>query len=242
MPAPIPETTKSKVIDMWLLSCSRDSIASANNISTGAVSNIVKEWEDRIGKDVIRGLREVGVLLKKEGISIAQCAIGFRIMKMFADQGVDGEAAEHFASALYKECNRLGITPGNVVTHIDDLIKFSKEENVRLPEIKIYIDNKVVQKGELDNQVKQLNNTVATLKQKKSELQKSYDIILEQKKKAEDGMKSFLYYKQELEKHGISMSNDIPNLQVQLKLSQNMVTTLKGYLRNLEMFSIIRTN
>lgn len=117
MPAPVPETTKSKVIDMWPLCSSRDSIASANNISTGAVSNIVKEWKDRIGKDVMRGLREIGALLKREGLSPAQCAIGFRIMKMFADQGVDGEAAEHFVSGMYRECNRLGITPSNIVTY-----------------------------------------------------------------------------------------------------------------------------
>ena len=48
MPAPTPDATKSKVIDLWLLAHSRDVIASANNISTGGVYNIVKEWEDAI--------------------------------------------------------------------------------------------------------------------------------------------------------------------------------------------------
>src|ERR687891_1359036 len=150
MPAPIPETAKSKVIEMWLLCSSRDSIASANNISTGAVSNIVKEWEDRIGKDVMRGLREIGALLKKAGLSPAQCAIGFRIMKMFADRGVDGEAAEHFVSYMYKELDRLGIIPINIVTHIEDLVNFSKEEKVSLPEIQSFIDRKIIQKKELE--------------------------------------------------------------------------------------------
>lgn len=126
MSAPIPETAKSKAIEMWLLGNSGDSIASTNNISTGAVSNIVKEWEVRIGKDVMRGLRDIGVLLKKEGLSTAQCAIGFRIMKMLASQGADAEATEHFVSDLYKECNRRGITPSNIVTHIDDLINSQK--------------------------------------------------------------------------------------------------------------------
>ena len=210
MPAPIPETPKSKVIEMWLLCSSRDSIASANNISTGAVSNIVKEWEDRIGKDVMRGLREIGALLKKEGLSPAQCAIGFRIMKMFADQGVDGEAAEHFVSGMYRECNRLGITPSNIVTHIDDLTKFSKEENVRLPEIKASVEKKIVEKKELDDKLEKLNGTIATLEQKESELKKSCDTILEQNRRAEYEMKLFFSYIVELEKHRISMANDIP--------------------------------
>lgn len=100
MPAPIPEAIKSKVMDLWFFGYSRDCIASSSNISTGAVSNIAKEWEDKMGRDVVWGLRETGVILKREGFSPAQCASGFRFMKMFADQGVGGEAAEHFVSDI----------------------------------------------------------------------------------------------------------------------------------------------
>jgi hypothetical protein len=60
MPAPISNTIKSKIKEMWPFGYSRDHIASANNISTGSVSNIVKEWEDEIGKDILLGLREIG--------------------------------------------------------------------------------------------------------------------------------------------------------------------------------------
>lgn len=81
----------------------------------------------------MRDLREIGVLLKREGLSPAQCAIGFRIMKMFADQGVDGEAAEHFVSEICKECNRLGITPINIVTHIEDFYKILKRRKYSTP-------------------------------------------------------------------------------------------------------------
>jgi hypothetical protein len=181
------------------------------------VSNIVKEWEDRIGKDVMRGLREIGALLKKEGLSPAQCTIGFRIMKIFADQGVDGEAAEHFVSGMYRECNRLGITPSNIVTHIDDLTKFSKEENVRLPDIKAYVEKKIAEKKELDDKLEKLNGTVATLEQKAPELKKSCDTILEQNRRAEYEMKLFFSYKVELEKHRISMANDIPQFASTVK-------------------------
>ena len=208
MPAPIPEAIKSKVIEQWLLSQSRDSIAKANNISTGAVSNIAKEYEERLGRDVLYGLREIGILLKREGITPAQCAIGFRIMKMFADKGVDGEAAEHFVSDIFKECNRLEITPSNIVVHIEDLTKFSKD--IRLPEIKDYINNKIVQEKELDDKIRQCSDDIAGLELKKSQLERKYDLILEQSRRVEEGMKSYFGFKQELESHGISMTDDIP--------------------------------
>jgi hypothetical protein len=41
MPAAIPETVKSKIISQWLLGLRRDIIAQDNNISAGAVSNII---------------------------------------------------------------------------------------------------------------------------------------------------------------------------------------------------------
>jgi hypothetical protein len=217
MPAPIPESIKSKVIEMWFLGHSRDSTASANGISHGAVTNIIKEREDAIGRDVMRGLRELGVLLKREGLSPAQCAIGFRIIKIFADQGVDREAAEHFISDTYKECSRLGITPNNVITHIEDLVKFSKEESVRLPEIQQYIDRKTIQKNELEDGIEQLNNRIVTLAEKKSELEKSCDMISGQIRKLEHEMKSYISFKQELENYGISLTYDIPKLASTVK-------------------------
>ena len=51
MPTAIPESVKAKVIEMWLQGQSREANAKANYVSTGAVSNIVKEWQDKIGKE-----------------------------------------------------------------------------------------------------------------------------------------------------------------------------------------------
>ena len=41
MPAAISETIKPKVISQWLLGLRRDIIAQDNNISAGAISNII---------------------------------------------------------------------------------------------------------------------------------------------------------------------------------------------------------
>ena len=88
--------------------------------------------------------------------------------------------------------------------------KFSKEENIRLPEIKGYVDKKIVQKKEFEDRIEQINIEVAALKENKSELEESRDMILEQNRRAEGEIKSYLSFKQELEKHGISMTYDIP--------------------------------
>ncbi|MGH9911498.1 MAG: hypothetical protein ACRD4W_03550 [Nitrososphaeraceae archaeon] len=208
MPAAISEPIKSKVIEQWIQGRSRDSIATANNISTGAASNIVRGWADKLGKDLVQGLRELYGLLNREGLSPAQCAIGFRTMKVFSDQGVDAETAEHYISDLYKRCNSLGITPEKIVTHTEDLVRFS--ENMRLPEIEGYVHKKLAQNKELDDKNEQLSRSIVALEAKKSELEKSSDMVLEQSRKVEEEMKSYLGSKQVLDKFGISMTKDTP--------------------------------
>ena len=44
MPAKIPESLKSAVIQQWLQGVERDKIALEFGISGGAVTNIVNEW------------------------------------------------------------------------------------------------------------------------------------------------------------------------------------------------------
>ena len=59
MPAAISETIKPKVISQWLLGLRRDIIAQDNNISAGAVSNIINNWSIALGKpeaDALRGV------------------------------------------------------------------------------------------------------------------------------------------------------------------------------------------
>jgi hypothetical protein len=83
MPAAISGMIKSRVTIQWLQGLSRDDIAHNNNISTGAVSNIINEWTNALGKYDVDALRELAKLPKTAHLSPAQCAIGFRTMKVF---------------------------------------------------------------------------------------------------------------------------------------------------------------
>jgi hypothetical protein len=112
------------------------------------VSKIVNEYQDKIDMDLALSLRELYGFLNREGLSVAQCAIGFRIMKLFSEQGVEADSAEHFVTDIYKSCKNRVITCNIVVSHIEDLTKFS--ENMRLPEIEGYLI-KISQNKEFDD-------------------------------------------------------------------------------------------
>ncbi|HZL23563.1 MAG TPA: hypothetical protein VFC05_09570, partial [Nitrososphaeraceae archaeon] len=64
----IAQHIKSEVIDTWLMGKNtRDEIAAEFNISTGSVSNIIKEWQNLIGVFEANSLRKLGLALKKAG-------------------------------------------------------------------------------------------------------------------------------------------------------------------------------
>ena len=102
-------------------------------------------------------------------------------MKILSEHSIDEETAEHFISDTYKKCKGAGVTPSKIVTYID-LNKFS--DQVRLSEIEDYINQKTAKKGELDKEVRELKDQISTVKEQKSELEKSRDLVLKQKKKA----------------------------------------------------------
>jgi len=72
MRLPTSEHIKSLVIDAWIRGKTRDKIAPEFNISTGTVSNIIEQWKNRIGGFDANNLRELGLALKKAGISPLQ--------------------------------------------------------------------------------------------------------------------------------------------------------------------------
>ena len=215
MPTAIPEMIKSRVIVQWLQGLSRDAMARDNNISTGAVSNIINELTNALGRYETDAHEGIGKIAQDCRLSPAQCAIGFRTMKILSEHGIDGETAEHFISDTYKKCKDAGVTPSKIVTYIEELNKFS--DQVRLSEIEDYINQKTAKKGELDKEVRELKDQISTLEEQKSELEKSRDLVLEQKEKGTEEMKSFFDAKQELDKHKISITEDIPKLAKTVK-------------------------
>jgi hypothetical protein len=85
----IPEHVKLAVIDVWIMGKTRDNIAAEFFISTGSVSNIIEQWQNRIGFFDANNLRELGLALKKAGISPVQCVDGLRITYIIKQLGID---------------------------------------------------------------------------------------------------------------------------------------------------------
>ena len=145
MPAAISETIKPKVISQWLLGLRRDIIAQDNNISAGAVSNIINNWSIALGKPEADALRELAKVLNSAGLTPAQCAIGFRTMTLLREQNIDADAAAQLIVDIYidiyKKCKEFEITSSKFAVSIKE-IKVSDDHHIQLHKIEQYIDEK----------------------------------------------------------------------------------------------------
>jgi hypothetical protein len=194
----IPEHIKSAVIDAWLMGGkTRDEIAEEFNISTGSVSNIIKEWQNRIGVFEANSLRKLGLALKKAGITPVQCVDGLRITNIIRQLGIDDDHLIDFLKKLYNESKEQRLLPADLVRLVKVINAYSEEIN-SLNDIPKNIAKRRQEKTILD----------ADIFYRKRKIEKLDQEIERKRKEMQDERKEFLLFKnvkEELKKHGIDI-------------------------------------
>ncbi len=132
------QSIRSLVIQGYLNGKTRDQIALDVGISGGKVSGIIKEWITEIGKPNVEDLRDFAATVRKSGISVMECAEGYRMIKLMRSLGINGETDGYgssgnendrdankeiisFLEEIYMNCKKSGISPSIVFSWIRDL-------------------------------------------------------------------------------------------------------------------------
>ena len=164
MRIPISDHIRSAIINAWMSGKSRDKIAPEVNISTGSVSNIIEQWQNKIGVFDAKNLRELGLALKKAGITPVQCANGLRINNILNQLGIDDDHLFDFLKKLYNESKEQKLSPADIarlvkvinaypgINSLNELpknIKKRQQEKIKL-DADIYYKKLEIQK--LDNE------------------------------------------------------------------------------------------
>ena len=189
-PACIPEIIKSKVISQWLQGHWRDIIAEDNNISAGAVSNIISGWSTAIGKPEADAFRVSYEFAKR---TEHRCRSGITIYRRYL-----------------QKCKEFEVTASKFATSIKEIIKASDDHHIPLSKIEEYNTEKIAKKKQLENELENLKNEISTLGNHKSEIENARDLALQEKKMADLEMKSYSNAKQVLDRNSISINEDLP--------------------------------
>jgi hypothetical protein len=95
MTSRISSFSSSIVIQKYCEGKTLDKIAEETNLSKGTVYNLVKRWKDSLGNSGIEEIREFASIVRKSGTTIRECALGFRIIQILKEFGINDEFEEN---------------------------------------------------------------------------------------------------------------------------------------------------
>jgi hypothetical protein len=226
MKIPIHEHIKSGIIDAWLMGKTRDNIASEFNISTGSVSNIIQQWQNRIGVFDANNLRELGVALKKARMSPVQCGDGLRISNLIKQLGIDEERLIDFLNKIYNGCKEQRLLPGGL-TRLVKVVNAFPDIN-SLNDIPQHIQKRRQEKIKLDDDINYKKHEIQKLDReidrKRKEIQDLKDELETFRTEMQDEKKDFLLFtdaKSELKKNDIDIRRLEPLIHI-IKIFQEM--------------------
>ena len=209
MPRIITVEEKLSVIDDWLNGESREDITIKHDIGSGTVYNIVQEWSNEIGVQRAERLRELATKLKKNGLTVSDCAKGFRLLMIFRKYGIKEEAGQdmvtYFLEEIYTTCQEVGLTPRQVFAYISDIIEFSSE--ISISQIPQFMKKRTEEKKELDIAVHRLSKKINELSDRREEIEQEIERLSKMKETMTKTYKTFTIVKYRLAQYGLGMEN-----------------------------------
>ena len=210
MPRIITSHEKLSVIDAWLSGESRNDIAIKHNIGSGTVYNIVQEWSTEIGAQLANRLRELAIKLKKNGLTVTDCAKGLRMSMMLKKYGIkdDDESQEkvpYFLKEIYTTCQEVGLTPQRVFDYIGDILKFSNE--IPISQIPKFMKKRLEEKDKIESEVQILSKKRDEIIEIKEELEQEIQRLRNNKETRTKAYRIFTIAEYKLKQYGIEMDD-----------------------------------
>lgn len=172
----ISESMRNMVIKEWLKGNHRDKIAVQTGLSGGTVSNIIREWRDRLGNYEIEEMREFSVMCRKAGITPSQCVPAFRAFELQRRMDFDEDDLQFFIRRFYSWCREFGLKEDRVAFLVADLMKLS--ETVPIDQLQGYIEEIKKEKERLEKAVEMLRADILTMQNGLTDLRNEYNAVL----------------------------------------------------------------
>jgi hypothetical protein len=140
------------------------------------VSNIIREWRDRLGNYEVEEMREFSVMCRKAGIAPSQCVPAFRAFELQRKLGFDEDDLQFFIRRFYLSCREFGLKEDRVAFLVAELMKVS--EKVPIDQLEGYIEEIKREKERLEKAVEMLRADIMTIQNGLTDLRTKYNAVL----------------------------------------------------------------
>jgi DNA repair ATPase RecN len=136
----IPNEVKNKVLDKWLFGIPSNMIATCNGMGYGSVNRIIESFKSKIPD--LDLLRAVAVMIKQEGLSLNDMAIGIRIKNFLEQMGSSEIEMESLLKEIDTHSFKTNQTFSDVVKEIHEIHRFASGHGISIHQVYDYVEHK----------------------------------------------------------------------------------------------------
>lgn len=215
----VPRKIKEQVIKLWLQGLSRQEIAKRIDIGVGSVTAIIKEasHQEREYHDIDL-LREVSVMLRRDGLDLGHVAFAIRLRRRMEENGMNEDQLESVIVDFSSYCFKHGLGLDKLIKSTYQAFDLADRSDIRVDKIPEYIES-----GK--ETVKQLELQRQDLISKKQTILDEINVLLEQREEYQNKVTPIERIKK-LEKE-LKEKNDLcESLQNELEAARTKISDL----------------
>lgn len=136
----IPSEIKNKVLDSWLFGIPINMIATCNGIGYGSVYRIIELFKSKIPDlDV---LRAVAVMIRQEGLSLKDVALGIRIKNFLEQMGSSEIEMERLLTDIDIHSFKTNQSFSDFVKEIHEIHRFALGLGISIHQVYDHVEQK----------------------------------------------------------------------------------------------------
>jgi chromosome segregation ATPase len=183
----------------------RDEIAQEFHRSTGTASNIWAKFRNKLGHYEADALRELGKQLRRQNMTVENCAKGFRISNIIEKLGIPEEKIKEFLITIYEISQKKDINPEILK---DALIEFAQlSQEMPFSQIQSYLQDMKQEIKEIENKKNRLKEEIQILENEKRAEEEKTRSALKEANTTLVNLEIFVKTKNKLESYGIPVED-----------------------------------
>src|SRR5690242_5511526 len=155
----IPKDIKLSVLRDWLYGLPRDVIARNFGIAGGSISRIIDSWRSTDVVDIDL-LREIAVMIRKNGLKLDDVASGIRIKNYLEQMGSSEEEIEKLLEEIDIHSFKTNQTFHDFVMKIHEIHKFASMLGISIHEVPDYVNQKKGEIQTMENEIRKLKTLI----------------------------------------------------------------------------------
>lgn len=164
MRTPHSNEIEKETIQLYYSGFTYDEIHHKLDVSTGYVSDLVNRLKEKLDANEVTTLRELGVSMKKLGITATDASLGCNVLSSLKRFEIDINDLQLFLKNLYEKCKTNDFDPEMLVKYGKMLFLLQEKSDTPLDDVEAKYGHLVKEKQEIIKDISQLNNDVENAK------------------------------------------------------------------------------